>query len=368
MDLISPINTEKSITLDRSEDPLRTDTAHRIRRWYAGRPVEICSTPERGRFLVAARDIEEGETVLLSAPYAFSVTEPEKRRVCSRCLRICSAPAAEYDLCCSDCGEVWYCTRECLQQDAPLHHFECSLLKAFLREADWAVTENRTEVRLILRLLARRALERVGGEQSRIPDPLVRDRSFNDFLLLSAHRERLSEEAIQMFEEVAIYLQQMDRWLSGEETSLIVETFLRARINGCSLWTTRAEIGQGVYLEASLLNHSCQPSLCQYRPEGSATLHFLAIEAIAKGEELSVCYFDAGDLNRRREYLWDTYLFECQCRRCREEEQGSAADYLAWRGRVGCPKAGCLGILLYGTPGAEKVRVCSECGLSLDEI
>jgi predicted RNA-binding Zn-ribbon protein involved in translation (DUF1610 family) len=354
--------------LESEGDSSRNDDLASLRGWYAGSPVDVRYTSERGRFLVASRDISEGETVVISSPYAFSVTEPEKRRVCSHCLKVCAETEASLSFPCPDCEEVWYCSSVCRELDAPQHRFECSLLKAFIRDADWAVTENRTEIRLILKILSRRGLEQSLNERDSTQGSVWKDHSFADFLRLDSHRKRLDAETLQMFEEVAVYLQQMDAWLAGEEVNLLVGIFLRARINGCSLWTTRTEIGQGIYLEASLLNHSCQPTLCHFRPERSPSLHFIAIEDVPRGEELSVCYYDAGSLISRRDYLQHTYFFECHCRRCVEEEQGSAEGYLAWRERVGCPVTGCAGILLSGTPGARGRKICSICGFSLNSF
>jgi SET and MYND domain-containing protein len=351
--------------VEKDADASQKDDLDRIRHWFAGSPVEIRYAPDKERFLVASRDIEAGETVLLSHPYAFTVTEQEKSRVCSHCLRVCPDHSGSLAFSCRECEEVWYCCSACQEQHRPQHRFECSSLKAFLREADWASTENRTEVRLVFRILSRRAFELTSLERNNAAHPPAQDRRFDDFLVLNTYRQRWSRESIEMFEEVVPYLQRLDPWLAAQDSNLLVDTFLRFRINGCALWTTTAEIGQGIYLEASLLNHSCQPTLGDFRADNSASLRFLAIEPIAKGEELTICYFDAGDLDSRRDYLRNTYLFECQCVRCREEERGGLDGYLAWRSRVGCPIPWCKGILLYGTTNVRQERVCNQCGFTL---
>lgn len=78
--------------------------------------------------------------------------------------------------------------------------------------------------------------------------------------------------------------------------------------------------GSAIYLLASMLNHSCQPSLDVTFPRNDATLALVAARDVAAGEQLTVSYIDAGQgVAARREALRWAYGFVCACPRCVEE-------------------------------------------------
>ena len=78
--------------------------------------------------------------------------------------------------------------------------------------------------------------------------------------------------------------------------------------------------GSAAYLLASLLNHSCEPSLGVSFPRNNAVAAFTAARHIARGEQLTVSYVDAGQgLAARRQALAWAYGFTCRCPRCVEE-------------------------------------------------
>jgi SET and MYND domain-containing protein len=86
--------------------------------------------------------------------------------------------------------------------------------------------------------------------------------------------------------------------------------------------------GSAVYLLASMLNHSCQPSLDVAFPRNNASLALVAARDVAAGEQLTISYVDAGQgVAARRAALQWGYGFACACPRCVEEgrEGGEAA-------------------------------------------
>ena len=75
-----------------------------------------------------------------------------------------------------------------------------------------------------------------------------------------------------------------------------------------------------LFKAASLFNHSCVPNVTVGRPALSATdVHFFATEKIAKGDELTVSYYDHENPSLRRQYLFNNYFFWCTCPLCRKE-------------------------------------------------
>ena len=73
-------------------------------------------------------------------------------------------------------------------------------------------------------------------------------------------------------------------------------------------------IGHGVYVAASLFNHSCAPNC-----HASTGVHRMAIMAdvpIEPGEELTIAYCDVHQpLAARRRLLKQHYRFHCECKR-----------------------------------------------------
>jgi hypothetical protein len=80
--------------------------------------------------------------------------------------------------------------------------------------------------------------------------------------------------------------------------------------------------GTAVYLLASLLNHSCDPSVNVTFPRHDAEAVFTAARDIAAGEQLSITYTDAeASVQQRQQVLHWSYGFRCCCQKCVEELQ-----------------------------------------------
>lgn len=80
--------------------------------------------------------------------------------------------------------------------------------------------------------------------------------------------------------------------------------------------------GTAVYLLASLLNHSCDPSVNVTFPRHDAEAVFTAARDIAAGEQLSITYTDAeAGVQQRQQVLHWSYGFRCRCQKCVEELQ-----------------------------------------------
>ena len=73
--------------------------------------------------------------------------------------------------------------------------------------------------------------------------------------------------------------------------------------------------GVGLYLEAAMINHSCQPTSVQTFV--NEKLHIRSITDIPKGGEITISYIDvARPTTYRRKLLFKTYGFRCQCILC----------------------------------------------------
>ena len=79
-------------------------------------------------------------------------------------------------------------------------------------------------------------------------------------------------------------------------------------------------IGHAVFPSAALMNHSCKPNcalLHLLQPGCLPKQHFIALEDIPAGTELTHCYVEQlMPRNLRQDFLKKHYGFTCDCRRC----------------------------------------------------
>jgi len=128
--------------------------------------------------------------------------------------------------------------------------------------------------------------------------------------------------------------------------------------------SSTVSLGWGVYIEASLFNHSCQPNTCLFRRHNSPVFEFVAIQEIPIGTEISVTYLGYGDLETRRNHLKEHYFFDCDCVRCKEEVSGSTTNYDAWYNAYHCKNEGCLGYIVPFPKTPELKLYCNYCSFS----
>lgn len=273
---------------------------------------------EKGRLVVAARDIAAGERVLWSRPYSYAVGDEVKEYACQNCLTDQLASGRPLGFSCEACRQVWYCSAGCWQRDALQHDLECHTLKAFMEGVDWEEAGRRTEIKLLCRTLSRRTVENRELQTAR-PDGAP-ELHFAEFEELISHRQNYAVEVVDYFLSVAAYLKSLAAWPSDMTEAAVVETMLQARHNMFNIFlNAETSLGWGVFLAASLFNHSCRPNLCYLRGEDGPGFQFIARREIKAGEELTISYLGDDDLPGRRAYLREHYFFDCACERCRED-------------------------------------------------
>jgi hypothetical protein len=296
--------------------------------WYPGWPVVVESREGRARCLVATRALTPDEPVLFSTPYAWAPGDRCYERVCHYCCRDKLDVGAPCRFYCDGCCRAWYCSEDCRALDQAQHRFECSALDHCLRSSHWQDPDSRGELRLLLRLLSRRALE-IG---SRAPDLAFAlspakpsnegDLRFDDFMLLASNRHAHEEELMRQLYTTANLARSLDRWLEAVDSHVIFECLLRIRTNTFAITNASGlRVGSGLYIQASLFNHSCQPNLTYRRAATGANLEFTALGDIPVGTELTISYVSSEKLEERRAWLLQSHFFLCACERCCAEER-----------------------------------------------
>ena len=303
--------------------------------------LEIASSPEAGRYYVASRAISQGETVLTARPAAWAPLWPcELSELSERELAVMKADGGP----------------KLPDEEIPN--------EAGLREAStWAVCRSDSEeddkeflgsVSLYWLLAVRTALLARDAPESFAAVQELQDskdeRPISQQAQLEALGHRLSR-AVQLGAGLSLDAAVMCHVLGA----LQVNAFgTRSGLFGAS--ASGEADGAGIFVSASLFNHSCVP--CCYadlslRPRNAAagggsvdnggSIAFVACRPIAQGEVVSISYLDTSEPSYvRQRLLRRTKHFVCRCALCVDADEGGrrgslmrctacAADGATWR-------------------------------------
>ncbi|XP_063239952.1 SET and MYND domain-containing protein 4-like [Bacillus rossius redtenbacheri] len=353
---------------------------------HASAALELRYSEEKGRHVVANRDISAGDTLFVERPFALVVLPDEGDAV--HCHHCCAATALPVP--CERCADGAYCGAACREKAWRAHHrWECAGGLRLLQSLGIA--------HLALRVLlgaggAREALGAARELSARPWSPVRGPAACDGYAAvhqLLPHLERLEREDFVQYALtaalLALYLSGRTDYLSdpGEEegegalaavaallhrhvAQLVCNghavTELRTEGEGDVVTERQARVATAIYPSASMLNHSCDPNIIN-----SFYNQYLIIRAcrdIPKGEEVVNCYgphFRRTGTRERRALLSGQYHFACACNRCTSE---AYFDFLDRFGGLQCLSCGgpLLEDTLRATPEVPHPVVCIECG------
>lgn len=215
---------------------------------------------------------------------------------------------------------MYYCSLECAEQDRARFHdgLECCFY-THARERMRTVCILNT-ARLILRLyfaLADHPL--ISNQSCTLHDG--RTRCLNDLLSHVEHIVR-DEKRMRLFVQIRNTLDQMQ---IAHDQQKLFELFGKTFINAFTIFDNSygklIDVGRGLYLEASVFDHSCKPN---------AIYSFAGIDVQVRAnrlidtdqEPIYINYLNANvSRKERRVYLQRQYYFMCRCELCREEDR-----------------------------------------------
>lgn len=244
-------------------------------------------------------------TNLLSSvlPYVHILSSSSANTYCSQCFK-----SLEDLKRCSKCHRISYCSISCQRQDWIYHKHECSHLNEITDEYDL--------IRLFLRLILRYKTDH--GIQT-----ASTKRKFDD-LLTHENEIRLDKRRFLTYRTL---IQQIETFnlLTDLSEQTIFELFCRLVINTLTIHESidLKPIGYGLYLDATIYNHSCRPT-CHTIFNGIE----LTIRTICERstDELTINYIDLlDDYQTRQNSLRENYYFTCQCIRCSENDLNERA-------------------------------------------
>ena len=229
------------------------------------------------------------------SPYIHVLASSSTTEHCSHCFQ------GSTDLKrCSKCHRVSYCSVSCQRHDWIYHKHECPHLSAITEEYDLT--------RLFLRLILRYSKDQ--GVQS-----TDTKRSFDE---LTSHETDIRQDRRRCRTFQSLY-QSFQQWslLSAYDQNDLFRLFCRLVINTLTIHDTidLKPIGYGLYLDATVYNHSCQPT-CHTIFNGIA-LSIRTIVDQSIDPEWTINYIDLLEpYDNRQAFLRENYYFQCQCQRC----------------------------------------------------
>ena len=265
-----------------------------------------------------------GQVIVRAKPLFYCIHADASRGFCAACFKSPNQiwpnqerpPALKS---CGGCRQFRYCSRECQIFDwKKFHKFECKIYAAHadkLQEDDF-----RMALRLALVLANRpedftRKFKLMDGEE----------RSFQD---MESHSSEMMQDLKRVLPIGATLALLQSLGVPINVRNVII-SISRIAINSFLIKDTYFDaIGDAVYIEASIFDHSCEPN-ASYVFDGPK-MQVRAIKSIHFNETVYINYVVCEQSRSARQaLLLDNYYFTCECTRCaREEREGEDTSIL----------------------------------------
>uniref|UniRef100_A0A182NUR0 MYND-type domain-containing protein n=1 Tax=Anopheles dirus TaxID=7168 RepID=A0A182NUR0_9DIPT len=283
-----------------------------------------------------------GDVILQEKPFACVLDARYRDSRCDRCFREAKVKK------CSGCLYLRYCGRSCQKEAWPDHKEECAKLKA-LPPGLTVPSAALMMARIVRRLLK-------GGDTYKGYYTSRRYRKFSD---LMPHEESIRQDAKRMehFGTLFVVLQRLLDEAAMPSKVELLRIYGKMCINTFNILDSEmSTIGTGMYIGASIIDHSCRPNV-MVSFDGE-TLNMRLLEDFPEPEldfsKLFISYIDLIDTSDvRREQLSERYYFLCDCERCRDVQEQKRMNGAA------CPKADCQESLDMDGPELDRCPTCT---------
>ncbi|XP_063707747.1 histone-lysine N-methyltransferase SMYD3-like [Culicoides brevitarsis] len=287
--------------------------------------------------------IRAGTTILKEDPFACILYSRYRKVRCDHCFKKGNIKL------CLGCRFVGYCSNSCQSFGWAQHKIECPHLGG-LKHPDQFPDEARLIARIVWRLTS-------GGDTDRGYYAKGEYRTFGD---LMSHLPNISSDVTRMerFNEIYDALQQLLTEKYMPSYPVVLHIYGQICVNSYHIVDEdMANAGQGIYLAASIVDHSCVPNAVATF-EGSQLSITLTQDIEGTGpvnwSQIFISYVDnMTPTELRQNEIFDKYYFVCACPRCSDETESMkmiAAE---------CPNPKCDNILdlrkdIYLCPICEK--------------
>ncbi|XP_059479054.1 SET domain-containing protein SmydA-8-like [Neocloeon triangulifer] len=274
---------------------------HQKQHWgrhrFECRPVKVAEDSVQGRYLVATKNISQGDLIFTDSPLLIGPKMVCTSPVCLGCHQL-----AAVDCPCPGCG--WpLCSLNCAS--AHQHKAECRVMQEKGYRAKIAGTPPITEYACIVPLRYLLMPE----EKKKIVQSL---QSHLDFRRKTPLYAVLRNNVVGFLTQ-ALKLEATEDDVLGVCGVMDTNAFEIRRDGGVKL--------RGLYPLASMMNHDCVPNTRHVFDSEDKMLVFATVD-IAKGAAVTSTYTQAlWATHQRRAHLKTTKCFECQCLRCSDPSE-----------------------------------------------
>mmetsp|Transcript_48 Transcript_48/g.83 ORF Transcript_48/g.83 Transcript_48/m.83 type:complete len:476 (+) Transcript_48:25-1452(+) len=305
-------------------------------------PIHLVTSLEKGRMVVASRDIREGEPVLFDDGCVRIPLHIDE--ACARCANVLLAQ----DVKCNECG-LFYCSEQCRKAASSLHAIECHIPPSLFEVSE---TE-KIEYSLLwagMRAIVTDFLHSKGGTSRVRPYVLSLDSHQASFdvqflqclrraaqrLLPIIQRALLQSDASLTCTEEGERNDDQGWCVAGWHASDLVQFWCAMNVNahGCGGRLGEEDVAVGLFPLGAMVNHSCVANCAWSVMNGCFVVR--AVTKIAQGHELTLPYVDLGlPTAERRHRLMRSKFFLCRCERCESpSELGRCVN------SIRCPSCG----------------------------
>ena len=209
---------------------------------------------------------QRGEEIFRSQPFSYVLMDNALSKVCDFCLRSqenCSLK------CCSKCKIINFCQNSCLENAWKSYHkYECKCLRKIHGSKNDIPQDI---VRLLARIIFK--LQKDNGCKDFEILPNGQKRYFHD---LMSHKEDIMKCEGRLMGFHQIYSDLKNYFIPKENLpskAEVLEIFGKLMINSFFILSEKDKfIGKGLFLGASILDHSCDPNavwICKGNRDGS---------------------------------------------------------------------------------------------------
>nr|XP_019532870.2 histone-lysine N-methyltransferase SMYD3 [Aedes albopictus]XP_019532876.2 histone-lysine N-methyltransferase SMYD3 [Aedes albopictus]XP_029714766.1 histone-lysine N-methyltransferase SMYD3 [Aedes albopictus] len=267
---------------------------------------------------------KKGSLILKEKPFACVLQSRYRAERCDKCFK----PGKV--LKCSNCLYVRYCNRFCQKEAWPDHQDECAKLKTI------GTARTVPDAALMMARIIRK-LQKGGDFQK----GYYTTKYYRRFYDLMTHEDDIKKDPQRMehFQSLLVVLQSLVEEAAMPSNVELLQIFGKMCINSFNILDDEMNsIGTGMYIGTSIIDHSCRPNaLATF--DGS-TIHVRLLEDYHGSEvdfsKIFISYIDLmNTTEERKTRLRTQYYFECNCERCRDEQE-------LWLMNAGaCPNVDC---------------------------
>ncbi|XP_068212579.1 SET and MYND domain-containing protein 4-like [Palaemon carinicauda] len=327
---------------------------------YASSALEFLVTKERGRYVIAKRDIRPGDILMVEKPYCTMMNPDFLPSHCYNCYQRAFVPIP-----CNSCAKVCYCSEECRAASwEGLHAKECKILNHLIEPGigkiaaltyrvlttlTWSKLQ---KLREKIEALVQDELEEVSTAEDDSSNNLPKvmewkgpylPTDYMTVLHLTTNSSKRSFGDLFKRAITAVYLSKclkiagyFNCGKSSDEDVLFAASILLRHLQGssCNAYAIDEfelgsngvvdaksnEVGGALYPTISLTNHACSSNTSRYSVGDMCVLH--AIKPIPKNCEIFDNYgffYYLNTNNERQQILLNQYKFKCECEACISE-------------------------------------------------